>query len=244
MWLAHVYLHCNTLLQHTTVTHYCNTLLQHITATLHCNILLQHTCDKVTSRVNWKGAISTRAPPLQYYCNTLLQHTSATHYCNILLQHATATHYWNTHLTRSRHKLIGKVQLAHVQLHCNTTATHQLQHTVATHDYNTLRQHFTATHYCNTHMTRSRCRLIGKVRLAHVQLHCGALAAAGKHLLQHAALLQHTAATPYCNMPRYCNTLLQHPTATCRATATHCCNNLLQYTTKIMTHTCVCTMTH
>ena len=33
----------NTLLQHTTATHYCNTLLQHTTATHYCDTLLQHT---------------------------------------------------------------------------------------------------------------------------------------------------------------------------------------------------------
>ena len=62
----------NTLLQHTTATHYCNILLQHTTATHCCNTLLQHTT-------------------ATHCCNTLLQHTTATHCCNTLLQHTTAT---------------------------------------------------------------------------------------------------------------------------------------------------------
>jgi len=199
-----VHYYCNTLLQHTTATHYCNIAIYTLLLSER-NTLLQHTT------------------ATHYYCNTLLQHTTATHYCN------TQDWFARDKALRDRRRvytLTRKMQRSRVC--CDVHATiDRAQHTTATHNCNTLllqhntltkkmqrsrvccdlhatlvwAQHTTATHNCNTlllqhNYRQSACDRITQDCLAFSLFACiSALSYNCNTQLQHTTNATHTTAT-------------------------------------------------
>ena len=124
---------CNTLLhatqlQHTTATHYCNTLLQITIATHYCNTPLQH---------------------------TILQHTTATHYCP------------NTQYSLQPRALTNRIQ--------------EVQHTTATHNYNTpLSKHTVQTIDVRTHEPHAMSH-VTLIQMRHVTYLNSTIVTANRH---------------------------------------------------------------